>query len=288
VAEACDGASVACPADNFVPASTVCRPGVGPCDVAERCTGASPGCPADLLAPSGTVCAPAGTCQLPGVCSGSAATCPGPRPDPSCGTDTTPPGWYNVPGTIVAYATRADGATVTYTKPKAIDAVDGERPVTCKPASGTLFPLNKTTVTCEASDTKNNKSSVTFIVWVKVQAPTDGTFFLKPIRPDGSSFFRIGRPVPVRFKLTGASAGITNLVAKLYVTKVSNAVQGTAEDVSDETIDDTDFIFKYRPLLKFYAYRWKTRDQAQGTYQLRADLGDGVTHQVNVSLRAPR
>jgi hypothetical protein len=94
--------------------------------------------------------------------------------------------------------------------------------------------------------------------------------------------------VPVRFKLTGASACITNLVAKLVVTKVSSAVQGTTEDTSDETVDDTDFLFKYRAAFKQYAYRWKTSSQTPGTYQLRADLGDGVSHVVNVSLKAAK
>jgi len=62
---------------------------------------------------------------------------------------------------------------------------------------------------------------------VQYQAPSDGSFFLKPIRPDGSSIFRIGRSLPVKFQLAGASAGITDLVAKLRVTKLSDAVQGT-------------------------------------------------------------
>jgi hypothetical protein len=44
--------------------------------------------------------------------------------------------------------------------------------------------------------------------------------------------------------------------------------------------------FKYRPLLRWYAYRWKTRDRTQGTYRLKADLGDDVAHEVNVSLKA--
>jgi len=61
--------------------------------------------------------------------------------------------------------------------------------------------------------------------------------------------------------------------------------QGTADSNSDETADDTDFVFKYRPLFKLYAYRWKTRDQTQGTYRLTATLGDGVVHQINVSLK---
>ena len=200
--------------------------------------------------------------------------------------DTKGPVWSNVPGTITAFATSTAGATVSYTKPTATDAVDLARAVNCTPASGSPFAAKKTTVTCTASDTRNNQAiPATFIVWVTYQAPTDGTFFLFPIRSNGSSIFRIGRPVPARFRLTGASAGITNLVAKLVVTKISNTVQGTIVDVSDETVDDTDFIFKYRPLLRWYAYRWRTIGQTQGTFQLKADLGDGVVHQVNVSLR---
>ncbi len=97
--------------------------------------------------------------------------------------------------------------------------------------------------------------------------------------------FHIARPVPVRFKLTGVSAKITNLVARLVVTKLSSVVQGTANDTSDETVDDTGFVFTHRPGQDLYLYRWRTRDQAPGTYQLRADLGDGVTHTINVSLR---
>ena len=90
----------------------------------------------------------------------------------------------------------------------------------------------------------------------------------------------------MRFYLYGPSEDITNLVARFAVTKISNAIQGTVTDDSDETVDDTDFIFKYRSNKGFYVYRWKTTDQTQGTYQLRADLGDGVVHQVNVSLKA--
>jgi len=123
-------------------------------------------------------------------------------------------------------------------------------------------------------------------VWVQVQTDCDGTIFLPPIRSNGSSIFKIGRPLPAKFKLTGASADITNLVAKLIVTKVSNSIQGTAVDASDEIVDDTDFVFRYRPGPKLYAYRWKTSNLTQGTYQLNADLGDGVVHQINVSLKA--
>jgi hypothetical protein len=194
----------------------------------------------------------------------------------------------NVPGTIIAYATSTNGAKVVYTLPKATDAVDGVRTVTCTPASNTTFKVGKTTVTCTASDKSNNTATATFTIWVQYQAPCDGTFFLAPIRSNGSSIFTIGRPVPVRFRLTGVSANITNLVAKLVVTKISSTIQGTNNDTSDETVADSGMTFTYLSSLNMYRYRWKTTDQTQGTYQMTADLGDGVVHQVNVSLKAPK
>jgi hypothetical protein len=200
--------------------------------------------------------------------------------------DTTGPVFSNVPAPISAFATSTGGAKVSYTLPKATDAVDGARTVICTPASGGQFPVGNTQVSCKASDTRGNFSTATFTVSVTYQAPTDGTFFLFPIQSNGGSIFPIGPlPLPVRFRLTGASAGITNLVAKFSVTKTSSSILGSVNEVSDETVSDTGLTFIYRPLLQWYAYRWKISDQTQGTYQIKADLGDGVVHQINVSLR---
>jgi HYR domain len=197
--------------------------------------------------------------------------------------DTKGPVFCDVPGTVTAYATTTSGAKVSYTKPTASDAVDGSRTVTCSLASGAQFPVNKTTVSCTASDKSGNTTTATFTVWVTYQAPTDGTFFLSPIRSNGSSVFKIGNPLGVRFKLSCST--ITNLVAKLAVTKLSTTIQGTTLDTSTDTVADTGLTFHYDPTAKNYVYRWKTSDQTQGTFQLKADLGDGVVHQINVSLK---
>jgi hypothetical protein len=189
-----------------------------------------------------------------------------------------------VPANMVVAATSTAGATASFAA-GAVDPIDGPLTPVCTPASGSAFPIGLSPVTCTATNSRGVTGSAIFTVSVQYEAPADGSFFLFPIRPDGSSLFRIGRPVPVRFRLTGASAGIKDLTATLTVNKISNAVQGTVEGASDETVDDTDMTFKYRPLLKFYAYRWKTRGETKGTYKLRADLGDGVVHEVKVSLR---
>ena len=55
---------------------------------------------------------------------------------------------------------------VRYAEPSAIDTVDGPRRVTCRPRSGSRFPVGTTTVTCTASDTSGNTRTSTFDVVV--------------------------------------------------------------------------------------------------------------------------
>ena len=72
-----------------------------------------------------------------------------------------------------------------------------------------------------------NTATATFAVWVQFQAPANGTFFQQPINPDGSSIFKLGSTVPVKFKLQGDSAGIANLAAHLSAARISNSVTGS-------------------------------------------------------------
>ncbi|MFI6648118.1 VWA domain-containing protein [Streptomyces sp. NPDC050529] len=60
----------------------------------------------------------------------------------------------------IARSETDDGARITYTA-TATDAQDGELPVTCTPASGSLFPVGTTTVTCSATDTAGNTGTDT-------------------------------------------------------------------------------------------------------------------------------
>src|ERR1051325_860929 len=64
---------------------------------------------------------------------------------------------------------------VTYTV-SAVDAVDGTRPVTCSPASGTTFPNGVTTVQCSSTDLHDNTSFASF--QVSVGAPPAPTLTL--------------------------------------------------------------------------------------------------------------
>jgi probable HAF family extracellular repeat protein/uncharacterized repeat protein (TIGR03803 family)/YVTN family beta-propeller protein len=80
--------------------------------------------------------------------------------------DATAPILTNVPGDNVAEATSADGTIVAYESPTATDVVDGAVAVTCAPASGSVFALGATAVTCSAMDAHGNAALAGFIVTV--------------------------------------------------------------------------------------------------------------------------
>jgi len=50
---------------------------------------------------------------------------------------------------------------------------------------------------------------------------------LQPINVDGSSIFKSGSTIPVKFRLTGASAACPTAVAKLLYAKVADGIAGT-------------------------------------------------------------
>ncbi|MCX6538217.1 MAG: DNA/RNA non-specific endonuclease [Acidobacteria bacterium] len=80
--------------------------------------------------------------------------------------DTTAP-TIDAHANLTAAATSGSGAVVTYAAPLSHDAVDGNVPATCAPASGSTFPLGTTTVTCNATDAHGNAAAaVTFTVTV--------------------------------------------------------------------------------------------------------------------------
>ncbi len=55
------------------------------------------------------------------------------------------------------------------------------------------------------------------------------TRLLAPVQAGG--VYRVGRTIPIKFQLTGASAGVTDAVIRLLVFKVSDSVVGDPVDV---------------------------------------------------------
>src|SRR6185436_1979350 len=82
-------------------------------------------------------------------------------------TDTTAPVLSGLPvGPIELVATGPGGALLTFGPVTASDAVDGDRPVICTPASSSMIPVGTTVVICTATDSHDNTSSASFSVTV--------------------------------------------------------------------------------------------------------------------------
>lgn len=80
-------------------------------------------------------------------------------------TDTTPP-VVSAPDPLAVDATGPEGARVGYTA-TASDPDDQAGPVSCDPASGSIFPIGTTTVTCSSTDTNGNTGTAQFTVHVR-------------------------------------------------------------------------------------------------------------------------
>ena len=78
--------------------------------------------------------------------------------------DTTPP-VVTTSGNVTVPATSPGGGVATFSV-SATDSVDGSLPAMCAPASGSLFAIGATTVTCSATDAHHNTASATLTVTV--------------------------------------------------------------------------------------------------------------------------
>ena len=91
--------------------------------------------------------------------------------------------------------------------------------------------------------------------------------------------------MPVKFRLSGASAGIKDLVTRLKVAKTSNGIEGSSLEAVSTSAADTGNVFRFDPSGGQYIFNLSTKPLTTGTWSLRADLGDEVTHHIDVSLR---
>jgi hypothetical protein len=147
--------------------------------------------------PGTTPSTPATTLSTPATTPSTPAT----TPSTPATTPSTPATTPSTPGTdrrapvlkvrdLTVEATSKNGATVGYSV-TAIDDVDGDVPVNCRPTSGNVFPLGTTRVNCVASDRSGNSTSGSFAVTVRdssppvVTVPTDVT--VEATGPEGAS-----------------------------------------------------------------------------------------------------
>jgi len=96
---------------------------------------------------------------------------------------------------------------------------------------------------------------------------------------------RAGSSVPVKFRLTGASAGVTDAEVRLFIAPVVNGVVGPEGPAVARGSQNVGNLFAYDSSSGEYYFIWNTSGLSAGSYQLRIDTGDGVVRTLNVTLR---
>jgi hypothetical protein len=97
--------------------------------------------------------------------------------------DLTPPTFLSVPASMAVQLSSRMGSAVSYPPPVARDNLDITIQLVCSPASGSLFPLGTSEVTCTASDTAGNLRTHSFTVTVQdTIAPIVQSVEIKPLR----------------------------------------------------------------------------------------------------------
>ena len=97
--------------------------------------------------------------------------------------------------------------------------------------------------------------------------------------------FKLGSTVPVKFQLTGASAGVKDLSARLYLQRISSGGSGSELEAISTSNSTTGNLFRYDATSGQYVFNLNTKTLSAGTYKLRIDLGDGVLRTVNITLK---
>lgn len=165
------------------------------------------------------------------------------------------------------------------------DSVSGLGSVVSTVESGNIIdtatPGNKT-INVTAIDKAGNR--VTKIINYKVVYKFGG--ILQPINNDGSSIFKLGSTVPVKFQLKDSNGAIVNNASvKLYTEKTSDQIMGAFNESDSSNTSDSESIFRYDADAKQYIYNLSTKNMSAGTWSLKLTLDDSTEKYVIISLR---
>jgi hypothetical protein len=112
---------------------------------------------------------------------------------------------------------------------------------------------------------------------------------MQPINADGSSIFS-GKVIPVKVRITDYYGNpVPDAVARVYFAVVTGAVTGTEQEAVPvaNTSGDAGNLMRYDAAADQYIFNWDVSGLANGTYQVRVELGEGKCgegHVVTLSL----
>jgi hypothetical protein len=153
-------------------------------------------------------------------------------------------------------------------------------------SNGSTVTLNQpgtNTFTLTATDVAGNTATATatFSVFYHFIG------FLAPVSNDGSSVFKLGSTVPLKFPLTDSTgASVSTAVATLTVQMLSGGTPvGTPIDATPSGNADTGNVFRYDSTSNQYIYNLGTMMLSTGVWQLQVHLDDGTIRTVVMGTR---
>jgi hypothetical protein len=151
--------------------------------------------------------------------------------------------------------------------------------------------LGSKTFTVSSTDaigTSGTKSANYSVLYSTGQCLGDaGHQILQPINQDGTSVWKQGRTIPVKFRVcdaNGASIGTAGVITSFTLSQI---ISGTIANV-DETVDATiaDSGFRFDPTAQQWVFNLSTNGQSAGfTYVYQINLNDGTAITFRYGLR---
>jgi hypothetical protein len=219
------------------------------------CTGSNP-----------VVCTAQDQCHVVGTCDPTTGTCSNPSKDNgSACTDNN----------ACTQIDACQGGVCTGANPVVCAASDQCHVAgTCDPATGQCSNPAADNGTacndghaCTQTDICNAGSCIgTNFSWSGV---------LQPINSDGTSIFKLGSTIPVKFRLTGACTHNPNLIAQINLAKISNSIVGDYLEATSTSAANSGSTFRYDATGDQYIYNLATKPLSPGTWQIAINLGDG-------------
>jgi hypothetical protein len=120
--------------------------------------------------------------------------------------------------------------------------------------------------------------------------------WLQPINTDGSSRFKLGSTIPVKFTATCNGVPLTNVVARMYVVKGDAQPDPGVDEAVSTAASTTGNLFRYDATAGQYIFNLSTKlgylnpgsmsstSFTPGTWTLKIGLDDGSWRSVNVQL----
>jgi hypothetical protein len=198
----------------------------------------------------------------------------GPESDPIQVDATAPslsvtcPALLLLHGTGSATTTASDEESGLASDPSGTTAID----------ASTVGPKTITATAIDNAGNSTTESCTTQVVYAY-------SGLLQPVNVDGSSIFKLGSTVPIKFTLTDvASAPASGAIAHLYLAKVTNSIEGSLVEAASTSAADTGNTFR-ETTPGFYQFNLATKGLTVGTYSVKVVLDDGSSYPLYISLK---